>query len=322
MLHFALLGFFLLHGPLQIEAPIELVPESVAPHPEAIVLLTLGLKGKVVYTADAANSLRAWDLKQGKFLWETDPQPGFVKKLALEVSKNALAVCEGAPAYSLVDLKDGSDLKGGSGVPVADIASCLAFDPRGRWVWLGFQGNGVGRLIPGNTRGWSKRKTENGGTWSLALDPKAKRLAVGGADGSVRFFDPSSAKRDEGKVFDLHKGRVTALAFGPKGKLLAAGAEDGALVLVDARKAKTRKALEGHEASICALAFDPRGRWLVSGDTLGRLLLWDLKEGGHPAAFLVEAQGPVAGIGFLDKGKALVTNSGGKEVQLWDLSAL
>ena len=56
-------------------------------------------------------------------------------------------------------------------------------------------------------------------SYVVALDGKGKQLAVGGADGTVRFVNASSAKRDEKKVLENHGAPITALTWDGKGKL-------------------------------------------------------------------------------------------------------
>ena len=63
----------------------------------------------------------------------------------------------------------------------------------------------------------------------LAFSPDGKRLAVGGAEGSVRLWDVTTRQA----VADLKgsQGRVTALAFSADGKLLASGGLDTTALL-------------------------------------------------------------------------------------------
>ncbi|MFI8824090.1 hypothetical protein [Streptomyces sp. NPDC053431] len=59
---------------------------------------------------------------------------------------------------------------------------------------------------------------------SLAFGPRGDVLAVGDADGTVRFTDPTSANALS-RPLSAGTGRITALAFAPDGRTLAAAAE-------------------------------------------------------------------------------------------------
>ena len=313
---------FATQDPRDVPDPVDLKAETIALQPKVITHFAIGAKGKVVYTVDKANTIRAWDIKKEEFLWETDPAPDTATTMALAVSEKTLATCLGAPAYSLYNLKDGTSEDGASGLATENMTTCIAFDPKGKWIWLGGSKGGATRLTPGSINGWSTRSLENGGTLSLALDAKAKQMAVGGKDGSVRFINPSSSKKEEETSFEIHKSGVTAVAFGPKGKVLAVGASDGSLALIELKKGEQLQKFEGHEAAITKLAIDPKGRWLVSGDIKGNLFMWNLEDGIEPAKLGVRARGPVAGIFFLNKGATLMTTTGNQSVQVWDLSEL
>ena len=250
--------------------PKQLEPTLIATHPEVITKLTVGVKGKVLYTADKVNSRRAWELKKERYLWESSPEPKMAVFQGFVAGEKALATCVGAPSYQLYDLKTGERTGKSTGLAIMAGMPCLAFDPKGKWLWLGSNEGGAVRLTPGSVNGWSKRGFPNGGTPCMALDSKAKQLALGGMDGTVRFIDPKSTQKDEDTTLEVHDAAVTALAFGPKGKLL----------------------------------------------------LWNVEDASHPASLVAKAEGPVAGVHFLNKGKGLVTTTGGKSVQLWDLSEL
>ena len=317
-----LLALLATQDPRDAPDTVDLKAETIALHPEVMTCFAVDAKGEVLYSADAKNSLRAWDIKKGEFLWETDAMAGLAPIRELSVAGKLLITFLGEWTYQLWSLKDGSASEGATDAPMEGAASCMVADPRGKWLWLGNSAGGALRLQPGDQEGYSHYPDTNLGTFALALDSKAKQLAMGGGDGTVRFRNPSSTKADEENVIKVHTSRVTALTFGGKGKVLAVGAEDGTLRLIELKKGAELIEFEGHKVQVSKLAIDPKGRWLVSGDIEGNLFMWNLEDGRQPATLGVRARGPVAGIHFIGKGDTLLTTSGNQSVQVWDLSKL
>lgn len=302
--------------------PIQLIPEAIASHSSPIFHMMPGLKGKVLYTADRDNGLHAWDIKKGKFLWDAKDQSYSTPPIGMGVGKDHITLIHGVPSFGIYDIEDGSALPGAVGVMHTGSLLTMVFDPKGKWLWLSTSKGGAIRLTPGNVNGYSQRSLPNKGTMCMALGPKAKVLALGGQDGSVRFIEAGTTKKDEKKIFEVFDKPVSAIKINPKGKLLAVASESGDLHIVSLKKGKLELELEGHKDLIYALAFDPKGRWLASGDTKGNIHLWDLKKGGEPATFKTKLKDPVSDLHFLGKGEALVSASGGTDIQLWDLSEL
>ncbi len=329
MLAVALYSVLALTAPAQDPVP-ELVPVEIMEHGNQIVHLALGPKGKTLVTveapvmnkADKRSScvMRAWDLKSEKQLWEASlTAPRIVD---MGVGTDMIATNVGMGMFEEYKLKDGERVGGIGGPGATSTFLCIAVDPKDRWVWMGSKQGGLVRLTPGNVNGWSKRGVDNGGTYSLAMDSKGKQLAIGGKDGSVRFANPVGAQVDEKKVFEVHKKAVTALTYDSKGRKLVVGSKGGELCMLEASKGKRTFDLSGHEDEIRSVAVDPKREWIASGDKDGVVLLWNYK-GGEPAAKLMgEAEGPVADLLFIDKGKRLIGTRGGNRILVWDLSDL
>ncbi|HEV3023362.1 MAG TPA: sigma-70 family RNA polymerase sigma factor, partial [Pirellulales bacterium] len=98
----------------------------------------------------------------------------------------------------------------------------------------------------------------------VVFSPAGDRLASGGADGSIRFWDVATMQ-PIGKL-DGSAGRgVSSLSFAPGGDRLASGSDDGTLDLWDLNERKRQYSVTPSSARVGSIAFSAEGKVVVSG---------------------------------------------------------
>ena len=109
---------------------------------------------------------------------------------------------------------------------------------------------------------------------AFAVSPDDRTVAVGEADGSVRFVDLRNGvvRRASGR----HGGRVTAARFSSDGRSLVSASDDGGAILWDVRERAAQETLSGHASGIAALQLTPDGHTLFTAGLDGSILVWDL----------------------------------------------
>lgn len=116
-----------------------------------------------------------------------------------------------------------------------------------------------------------------GGVTTVALAGSGQRLALGGADGTVRVFDTGTGRQ----LFSTQQagGEVTALALSSDGGQVAAGSGTGIIAVWLVVQGSKPTLLSGHVASVTALAFSQDGKQLASGaDYLDSTVrLWNVR---------------------------------------------
>ncbi|HUS67764.1 MAG TPA: protein kinase [Kofleriaceae bacterium] len=97
----------------------------------------------------------------------------------------------------------------------------------------------------------------------VAVSPDGARIAAGGADGSIHWFDPTGAAPEV--AVPGHEGEVVRVAFTLDGAALVSTGEDGAVVWWDpATRARVRT--EHHEDAVYGLSAGPGATVWTGGD--------------------------------------------------------
>ncbi len=200
-----------------------------------------------------------------------------------------------------------------------------------RRVWVGTSDAwSVGAAVRRRTPVHLALTGHTGGVWALTAfagpDGRAQ-LASGGADGSVRVWDPATGQQ-VGAPLTGHPGGVWAVTrlSGLGGRLLlASGGADGSVRVWDPATGRQVGApLAGHPGPVRAVVgFDgPGGRMLLAhGGSDGSVRLWDPATGRQVGAPLAGHPGPVRALtGFTGPGGWLLLASGGADgsVRVWD----
>jgi WD40 repeat protein len=143
---------------------------------------------------------------------------------------------------------------------------------------------------------------------SVAWSPDGTRLAVAGADGTIRILDPAASSslsisellanltgpmslNPSVSRFSLHQGEANDVLFTPDGNQIVSCGDDGSIHICEATTGRVIKTLSGHEREVEQLAISPDGKTLASASSDDFLRVWDLQTGtqrhgwtSHPKA--------------------------------------
>jgi WD40 repeat protein/tRNA A-37 threonylcarbamoyl transferase component Bud32 len=150
----------------------------------------------------------------------------------------------------------------------------------------------------------------------VVFSPDGKRIAAGGADGSIKMWDAASGA--ELVTLSGHGGPVSSLAFSPDGKGLVSGSSDKTAKLWDAKSGAESMTLRGHDKEVLDVAFSPDGKRVASSAYDETIKIWDAATGAE--VMTLKEVRHVGRIAFSPDGKYVSAASENK-VRTWDANS-
>jgi WD40 repeat protein/serine/threonine protein kinase len=189
----------------------------------------------------------------------------------------------------------------------------------------------------------------SGGVNVVCFNADGKRLATGGADGTVRVWDVATGREalvlvrarpalgasawgllgsphGQGPLLAAsalvperpHASPVYGVCFSPDGRRLASASWDGAVKVWDAQTGQEALALRGQTDGVWDLCFSPDGKRLASAGADGTVMVWDAATGREALLTFKGHTKDVRGVCFSPDGTRLVSASRDGTVKAWD----
>jgi WD40 repeat protein len=200
---------------------------------------------------------------------------------------------------------------------------CAVFDSPGKWLATGSHRSvKTWTMTPPDPEAKFAAVVE-GNVSSVAFGPKARWLAAGSEDGTLRLWD-MQAWEDGPRTFKVFMGPVVALAFDPNGKwLVAGGIHAKALKIWSlAPTVDGPTELGRHKHVMRKLSFSADGRWLAAAGDTDAIMLWNLDQGAPKLTALRYREPNVTALAFDPTSKLLAFGCTDGTIYVQELSAL
>jgi WD40 repeat protein len=108
--------------------------------------------------------------------------------------------------------------------------------------------------------------------FAVSYSADGKFLATGASDKTARIWNAANGKQ----LFVLkgHEDSINDVAFSPDSKILASASSDDTIKLWNVATGEELNTLEGHKENVQQLAWSKDGKMLASGDRYGTIKLW------------------------------------------------
>jgi hypothetical protein len=271
--------------------------------------------GKTLISGSVDNSIRLWNLANGKEDLLVKGQHNWIVGLALSSKGKVLASTDfNGAAIHLWDVATHKELH--KLVGHQNCVHGVAVSPDGKTVASASYDQTV-RLREAATGKEIRQLTGHQGlVFSVAFSRDGKRIASGGSDNTVRLW-----AADTGKELHKLKGHTAPIlwvTFSPDDRTIASVGQDGTVRLWEVLTARERCTLKGHQGWVRAAVFSSDGKLLASGGEDGTARLWETLT-GKELHQLTGHEGVVWTVAFSPDNKT-VASGDERLVHLWDVA--
>ncbi len=307
--------------------------------------------GKYIATGGGDGEIYIWDSKTGAFVRALHEHTDNITEVYL-IPGTKYLVSVGADGLLVVwDVTTGKEVsKSDMGEPL----SCYATSPDGKYYAIGFEsgvvkrydastgqligeirvGQGAvtdilflpdGTLVATSDEGMIKTVTPQGNekqvslnsiyATSVAYSPSRKLLAVGGSDGFIYFYDPSTLKSSLSPI-EAHTLSLTGLVF--TDKYLISSSADSTVKVWDIDRRAPDRTFNSTYGEIYSVAVSPDGDFVAAGTDNGQLIIWNIPENKLISVHSRQYGGWVTSLNFTPDGKYLISTGFNGVVHYWD----
>ena len=293
-------------------------------YPNATFINSLAIlpDGKRILSVN--NSIRIWDLEEGRLLHEFGVGEQYILQMAVSRDGTKVAVIRGKlsgqlPTLELWDVPaDAGEIGKPRTASLMESHQFIALSPDGNLIATAGTDKNISlwdastdeiRQVGQRLRGHANVVN------SVVFTHDGSRLASCAADGRILFWDVDS--RQPLFILKGYSQQVHALALSADGATLLSGAADGTIKLWETGDLQSESSiLSGHRQSASKVVFSPDGRLLAAAGADGKIIVWDA--GSEKVIAEIDHGDVVKDVCFLEDSKSLVSGGADGVVRFWE----
>jgi WD40 repeat protein len=260
------------------------------------------------------NTLRVWNLENGKTLHTLEGHPNGITAVAITSDGRRIASGSNDSTLRVWDLESGETLRTLKG-HLAWIRG-VAITPDGRHAVSASEDRTLRVWDLENGRTLRSLKGHESKVTAVAITSDGRRIVSGSDDSTLRVWDLESGQTL--RTLTGHDSEITAVAITSDGRRIVSGSYNGTLRLWDLRTGQMLRTLERHAGMVHAVAVTPDGHRAVSASEDMTLRVWDL-ESGQTIRTLEGHLGSVRGVAITSDACRAVSASDDVTLRVWDL---
>jgi WD40 repeat protein len=158
----------------------------------------------------------------------------------------------------------------------------------------------------------------DGPVYTVSFSPDAASLVSGGADGTIREWDPiTGALR---RTYAGHEGDVNAIEFFGDGRRFASVGDDQTLRIWDRASGHCERTIRTEEGNLYAICIAQNMNLIAVGGTSGKIVLWEVASGEKIASWPGRTES-IDGLRFANDDRTLVCGGRNASVRVWDINS-
>jgi sugar lactone lactonase YvrE len=292
--------------------------DKITGHTLAVRCVVFTRDGKGLISGSTDNTLRRWNLSDGKEAMSYKGNLTWMTNVALSPDgKKVAAAGYYTRQASLWEVESGKELQKFTGH--SSYLYTVAFSPNGKVLATGGWDMGIRLWNTATGKEISELKGHTSYVNSVAFSPDGKLLASGSTDRTLRLWDPDSGK-DKGKLSG-HEAVVQWVEFSPDGRTLVSADDNGQVILWEVLTGNKRRSWKAHTGGTRCVRFSPDGKTLATAGADKLVRLWDLAADKDLRNFEGH-ENIVWCVAYSLDGKKLASASEDKTLRLWDIGRL
>jgi WD40 repeat protein len=297
--------------------------QTLEGHNSQVSCVSMTPDGSRAVSGSDDNTLRVWDLENGKCLCTLEGHSWNVNSVNITAEGNRVVSGSSDRSIRVWDTESGKCIcslegKWDDSLSIVGAGVNVSITPDGRWAVSGRDTLHVWDLERGKCLHTLEGHTDL--VLSVSVTPDGRWAISGSNDKTLRVWNLESTKC----LYTLkgHTDSVTSVSMTPDWRLAVSASDDKTLRVWNLKSGSCLHTLEGHKDIVTSVSITPDGKRAISGSRDNTLRIWNL-ESGKCISVLEGHSWYINCVSIMADGRRAVSGGGGgdRTLRVWDLES-